>query len=179
MVTGARLDERLGHHFLFVLVGIVYEAGAVAASPPGVRGSEAEEHPTASAGTRRWWGVWGTRCCFVVQKKKPPDPRGIQGLGWSLCSCAQKGISPSSSSGMDGGAPDVPADDSPRPPKNRTVTATTSNEARTEPSLPVQMGGPPVSGSGFKRPSMRTWRPFLRYSLQVSASRRQATTLTS
>ena len=60
MVTGARLDERLCRHFLFVLVGIVYEAGAAAIS----RQARAFCASTASAGTRPWWSVRVTPLCL-------------------------------------------------------------------------------------------------------------------
>src|SRR5512134_2399447 len=58
---------------------------------------------------------------------------------------------------------------SPREDKKRTVPAVTSKEAPMEPSCLFQMRGPPVFLSGVRRPSMRTFEPFLRYWLQISA----------
>src|SRR5919205_4171357 len=65
---------------------------------------------------------------------------------------------------------------SPREDRKRTVPAVTSKEAPVEPSCLFQMRGPPVALSGVRRPSIRTFEPFLRYWLQISACLPQVVT---
>src|SRR5512144_76093 len=62
-----------------------------------------------------------------------------------------------------------PESDSARVLRKRTVCALTSKEAPELPSCFCQMRGPPVFLSGVRRPSTRTFEPFLRYWLQISA----------
>src|SRR5260221_11481137 len=65
---------------------------------------------------------------------------------------------------------------SPRADKKRTVEAFTSKDEPAEPSDLVQMRGPPVTLSGVRRPSTRTFMPFLTYWLQTSACLPQVVT---
>src|SRR4026207_1600995 len=58
---------------------------------------------------------------------------------------------------------------SPREERHRPLPAVTSKEAPMEPSCLFQIRGPPVFLSGVSLPSIRTFEPFLRYWLQISA----------
>src|SRR5512132_2524626 len=69
-----------------------------------------------------------------------------------------------------------PSPPSPREDRKRTVPAVTSKDAPEEPSCLVQMRGPPVALSGVRRPSIKTFEPFLTYWLQTSACLPQVVT---